>query len=487
MRRFLISFFLLAPFVAPAQSIDSTVHASQFPGTTVAQKVTAAKASCSNIGGPCWIVIDPSLASFPQGGALPALGTNQYLLDYRSGFGYSGPFDTALNDTMQGNSTVGYIQNAINGINIQSDFQLEQGGGNGVSAVSGGALVPSTANIHQANGVAGFVRVQSAQTNGVGVYGQGICDAINAQCWGANFLAATIPGFAGQIAKTLEIDDNFTNTSDVGDGVEVDGYWTAQPTTGQLNAFNVNPPNNNYLWETAYNTTGGSSVNALVVGPAHNAANNGSQNILLQGYNASGSEMQTTVYMDNGGNFVVNPPATFHEQIAGDAAYLPGEVITAPSLATGHGLQNFWGVSTTTNNAVTEQFNYGANGSAANSFCFSLYGSSFAFCLNGNGEFKTPSSELNSGHVYTRHTIVTASLTPASVAANTCAAQTLTVSGLNAGDHVINRDVEPSFINGLSLDGVLVTAANTATMNWCNNTGAAITPPSGTYTFDVEQ
>lgn len=105
-----------------------------------------------------------------------------------------------------------------------------------------------------------------------------------------------------------------------------------------------------------------------------------------------------------------------------------------------------------------------------------------------NGAAMTPASvAVNGGHVFTRHTIVTGSLTPSSVAANTCTAQSATVTGLNAGDHVINRDVAPSFTAGLSLNGIIVTAANTASMNWCNNTGAAIIPPSGTYTFDVEQ
>lgn len=98
-----------------------------------------------------------------------------------------------------------------------------------------------------------------------------------------------------------------------------------------------------------------------------------------------------------------------------------------------------------------------------------------------------PTLSINGGHTWIRHTIVTASLTPSSVAANTCAAQSQTVAGLLAGDHVINRDVIPSFTAGLALDGIIVSAANTASLNFCNQTATAITPPSGTYTFDVEQ
>ncbi|MGB9148234.1 MAG: hypothetical protein WCC14_20595 [Acidobacteriaceae bacterium] len=94
---------------------------------------------------------------------------------------------------------------------------------------------------------------------------------------------------------------------------------------------------------------------------------------------------------------------------------------------------------------------------------------------------------LLGGHTYSRHTIVTALLQPDSVAANTCAPQSATVRGLASGDHVINRDVVPRFLAGLALDGVLVTGSNTVSLNFCNNTSRAITPPSGTYTFDVEQ
>lgn len=105
--------------------------------------------------------------------------------------------------------------------------------------------------------------------------------------------------------------------------------------------------------------------------------------------------------------------------------------------------------------------------------------------LNGSPSFANMT--INRGHTFTRHTIVTASLTLSSVAANTCVAQMAFVVGLNSGDHVVNQDVMPSFTAGLSLDGIIVTGANKASMNWCNNTGAAITPPRGVYTFDVEQ
>jgi hypothetical protein len=81
----------------------------------------------------------------------------------------------------------------------------------------------------------------------------------------------------------------------------------------------------------------------------------------------------------------------------------------------------------------------------------------------------------------------TATLSPASVAANTCAAQSFTVTGLLASDILIGVN-KPTEQAGLSATPGHVTGANTATINFCNNTGASITPTaSETYNFVVVQ
>jgi hypothetical protein len=70
-------------------------------------------------------------------------------------------------------------------------------------------------------------------------------------------------------------------------------------------------------------------------------------------------------------------------------------------------------------------------------------------------------------------------LTPSSVAPNTTAEQTFTVTGLVAGSAVwVNK---PSWTNGLGITGVRVSAANTLAVNYCNATAATITPPSEAY------
>jgi hypothetical protein len=70
-------------------------------------------------------------------------------------------------------------------------------------------------------------------------------------------------------------------------------------------------------------------------------------------------------------------------------------------------------------------------------------------------------------------------LTPTSVAANTTAEQTFTVTGLLASTLVYVS--KPSFTNGIGIVGYRVSAANTLAITFANPTAAAITPPSEVY------
>ena len=69
---------------------------------------------------------------------------------------------------------------------------------------------------------------------------------------------------------------------------------------------------------------------------------------------------------------------------------------------------------------------------------------------------------------------LTASLTPAQVAANTTAEQTFTVTGLAVGDVVfVNK---PTAQAGLGIVGARVSAANTLAITFVNATASPITP-----------
>jgi hypothetical protein len=96
----------------------------------------------------------------------------------------------------------------------------------------------------------------------------------------------------------------------------------------------------------------------------------------------------------------------------------------------------------------------------------------------------TTSLTVGSGTAVTRIGYYTATLTPAEVAASTCAEQTFTVTGITAGDVVfVNK---PTAQAGLGLGGVRTSGANEVAINFCNPTLAAITPTAAqVYTFGV--
>lgn len=82
-----------------------------------------------------------------------------------------------------------------------------------------------------------------------------------------------------------------------------------------------------------------------------------------------------------------------------------------------------------------------------------------------------------------RAQIITQSLDVASVAANTTAEQTFTVTGLAVGDAVIVN--KPALNAGLGVCNARVSAANTLALTFNNNTAGAIDPAAETYTIIV--
>lgn len=83
--------------------------------------------------------------------------------------------------------------------------------------------------------------------------------------------------------------------------------------------------------------------------------------------------------------------------------------------------------------------------------------------------FKNPVTGLDCGFYK-----LSATLSPAIVAANTTAEQTFTVTGLAVGDVVMVN--KPTTQAGLGIVGARVSAANTLAITFSNNTAAGITP-----------
>lgn len=79
--------------------------------------------------------------------------------------------------------------------------------------------------------------------------------------------------------------------------------------------------------------------------------------------------------------------------------------------------------------------------------------------------------------------MVSVSLTPASVAAATAAYQSLTIPGVQVGDQVL-CSTDP-ITNSTALVSARVTATNTVALQFLNPTAGALTPTAGTYVFLV--
>ena len=73
-----------------------------------------------------------------------------------------------------------------------------------------------------------------------------------------------------------------------------------------------------------------------------------------------------------------------------------------------------------------------------------------------------------------KQSVISVTLSPASVAINTTAEQTFTVNGLLTGDFVSCN--KPTAQAGLGIVGCRVSAANTLAITFSNNTAGAITP-----------
>lgn len=81
-------------------------------------------------------------------------------------------------------------------------------------------------------------------------------------------------------------------------------------------------------------------------------------------------------------------------------------------------------------------------------------------------------SMANVIHVYKQ------TLSPAQVAANTTAEQTLTVTGLKAADTLLSV-VKPTADAGLGIAGARISADDTLAVTFVNPTAGALTPAAG--------
>lgn len=106
---------------------------------------------------------------------------------------------------------------------------------------------------------------------------------------------------------------------------------------------------------------------------------------------------------------------------------------------------------------------------------------SFSGPQSGTTVSASTSLTVGGGTAITKIVVYSQALDVASVAANTTAEQTFTVTGLTTGDKVfVNK---PSVNAGLGIVNARVSAADTLALTFVNATAAAIDPASETYTI----
>lgn len=83
---------------------------------------------------------------------------------------------------------------------------------------------------------------------------------VNSQSWGVNGIANTTPGVAGQVLFGAEFDTNFSNTTDIGNGIWVAGASSAQPASASAIAvalLDYGKPTGTALWSDGLITVSG--------------------------------------------------------------------------------------------------------------------------------------------------------------------------------------------------------------------------------------
>jgi hypothetical protein len=213
---------------------------------------------------------------------------------------------------------------------------------------------------------------------------------------------------------------------------------------------------------------------------------------------ASGGYACSANGASSGGIYTVNSSGTFTSLAAATVAYAAGDVLRCEAKGTTITLYKN-GVSQIS--ATDSTFASGApgfgvynNGSGAQLDNWSGGNLRSSAQLDTEQDWNQPQHFTNgliagasTNPLLGRYGRYTATISPAQVAANTCAAQSFTVTGLLAADVLIGIS-KPTEQAGLSATPGHVTGASTATINFCNATAAAIIPTaSESYNFVVVQ
>jgi len=199
-----------------------------------------------------------------------------------------------------------YNQSLLNGCNPLQEFQAAQGPNFSTDAVAGCVAMPSSATVHQANGLAGYASnsVSQAQSGGaVGVYGQGrvlVSGPGNNNgnaVWGMNSLVEDSPGTASTQLISNEVDINILGSPVRAWGVLITGAMGLDGVVPPSGAgLEVRAPSyasgNDKPWPAALRLADSAGEHAIDVGTAASGA---SMPINFISRDSSGAVHNTTV------------------------------------------------------------------------------------------------------------------------------------------------------------------------------------------------
>lgn len=236
---------ILAPAISEAQ-VDGVVHAKSFPGVDVATKTTNALAACPTFNTvPCYVLLDPSLASFPSGGSLPTPGTNQFIVDFRTQWPGNGSLNAIYWDGIIQNNTPSTTNNVCVAVNTTScTWQPISFANVAYTNVANNFTTgPQTLNTPNRSGIGLIVQGTPAGTSTPTVGGSiiftfspNVCNATLAASAGDIFLVST-----SQVGGTVQpptVDSVGSTFSLVQSGGNLN-IWKSVPLTAGSHAINV--------------------------------------------------------------------------------------------------------------------------------------------------------------------------------------------------------------------------------------------------------
>lgn len=386
-----------------------------------------------------------------------------------------------------------YITSNINGCNIGTLFGSQQASHRATEAIAG-CVNGVAGNVHQANGIAGYAVANTAgpTNNYVGVYGTSTATVNSARSWGGNVLVAENVGVTSDWLQGFEIDMNSQSTGqNVVNGLIISGASTA--ISALSNAIGIGAPDGigTIHWGTGITVGNGGAVVGIALGAtALPAASLSSQPINLTSYSPASVKITSGISADPFGDFVFTSNGGSLGSIVTGGSFVPSTAGNG-----NFGSAALPGGSLFIGGAATNNFKITGTATAARVFTLPDTASD-TFTMNAATETLTNKTltspalttpTIGGGTTLTKYSRFSVSLSPALVAANTCAAQSFTVTGIAAADILIAVS-KPTEQAGLSVGLGHVTGANTATVNFCNNTAAGITPTAAeTYQFVAVQ